>query len=63
VLTRLLREAREYVALQYTNHHKRAKRRAMAILLLGMPVDGFRGGLTDGDQAAAAITLRVRSLG
>ncbi len=31
VLTRLLREAREYVALQYTNHHKRAKRRAMAI--------------------------------
>jgi len=31
VLTRLLREAREYIALQYTNHHKRAKRRAMAI--------------------------------
>ena len=31
VLTRLLREAREYVALQFTNHHKRAKRRAMAI--------------------------------
>ncbi len=31
VLTRLLREAREYVALEYTNHHKRAKRRAMAI--------------------------------
>ncbi|HSH39886.1 MAG TPA: ISNCY family transposase [Chthoniobacterales bacterium] len=31
VLTRLLREASEYVALQYTNHHKRAKRRAMAI--------------------------------
>ena len=31
VLTRLLREARDYVALDYTNHHKRAKRRAMAI--------------------------------
>jgi IS5 family transposase len=31
VLTRLLREAREHVALQFTNHHKRAKRRAMAI--------------------------------
>lgn len=32
VLTRLLREAREYVAIEFTNHHKRAKRRAMAIL-------------------------------
>jgi IS5 family transposase len=31
VLTRLLREAGEYVALVFTNHHKRAKRRAMAI--------------------------------
>lgn len=31
VLTRLLREAREYVALAYTNHHRRAKRRALAI--------------------------------
>lgn len=31
VLTRLLREAREYVAVRFTNHHKRAKRRAMAI--------------------------------
>ncbi|MBA3404242.1 MAG: ISNCY family transposase [Gemmatimonadaceae bacterium] len=31
VVTRLLRETREYVALRYTNHHKRAKRRAMAI--------------------------------
>ena len=31
VLTRLLREASEYVALRFTNHHKRAKRRAMAI--------------------------------
>lgn len=31
VLTRLLREVRDYVALEYTNHHKRAKRRAMAI--------------------------------
>jgi|SRR5215208_4260521 len=31
VLTRLLREAGEYVALQFTNHHKRAKRRAIAI--------------------------------
>lgn len=31
VLARLLREAGEYVALRYTNHHKRAKRRAMAI--------------------------------
>jgi IS5 family transposase len=31
VLTRLLREAGEYVALRFTNHHKRAKRRAMAI--------------------------------
>jgi transposase, IS5 family len=31
VLTRLLREAREYVTLEYTNHHKRAKRRQMAI--------------------------------
>ncbi len=31
VLTRLLREAREYVALRFTNHLKRAKRRAMAI--------------------------------
>jgi IS5 family transposase len=31
VLTRLLREAREYVAIEFTNHHKRAKRRAMAI--------------------------------
>jgi hypothetical protein len=26
-------------------------------VLLGTPVDGIRGGLTDGDQAAAAITL------
>lgn len=31
VLTRLLREAREFVAIEFTNHHKRAKRRAMAI--------------------------------
>ena len=31
VLTRLLREAREYVALPFTNHHRRAKRRAIAI--------------------------------
>lgn len=31
VLTRLLQEAREYVALEYTNHHRRAKRRALAI--------------------------------
>lgn len=31
VLTRHLREAREYVALAYTNHHRRAKRRALAI--------------------------------
>ncbi len=31
VLTRLLREAGEYVALRFTNHLKRAKRRAMAI--------------------------------
>lgn len=31
VLTRLLREAREYVALVFTNHLKRAKRRQMAI--------------------------------
>jgi transposase, IS5 family len=31
VLTRLLRVASEYVALRFTNHHKRAKRRAMAI--------------------------------
>lgn len=31
VLTRHLREAREYVALEYTNHHRRAKRRALAI--------------------------------
>jgi IS5 family transposase len=31
VLTRLLREARDYVALGFTNHHRRAKRRALAI--------------------------------
>jgi len=31
VLTRLLREAAEYVDLRFTNHIKRAKRRAMAI--------------------------------
>jgi IS5 family transposase len=31
VLNRLLREAREYVVLAYTNHHRRAKRRALAI--------------------------------
>jgi IS5 family transposase len=31
VLTRWLREARGYVALTYTNHHRRAKRRALAI--------------------------------
>ena len=31
VLTRLLREAREYIALEFTNHHRRAKRRALAI--------------------------------
>jgi IS5 family transposase len=31
VLTRHLREAREYVTLAYTNHHRRAKRRALAI--------------------------------
>jgi IS5 family transposase len=31
VLVRLLREAGEYVALRFTNHHKRAKRRAMGI--------------------------------
>lgn len=31
VLTRLLREAHEFVAIEFTNHHKRAKRRAMAI--------------------------------
>jgi IS5 family transposase len=31
VLTRLLRKAAEYVALRFTNHHKRAKRRQMAI--------------------------------
>lgn len=31
VLTRWLRKAREYVAVDYTNHHRRAKRRALAI--------------------------------
>lgn len=31
VLTRWLREAREYVALKYTNHLRRAKRRQLAI--------------------------------
>ncbi|MBK7536590.1 MAG: ISNCY family transposase [Myxococcales bacterium] len=31
VLTRHLRESREYIALDYTNHHRRAKRRALAI--------------------------------
>jgi len=31
VLTRLLREAREYVALAFTNHLRRAKRRGLAI--------------------------------
>jgi IS5 family transposase len=31
VLTRLLRETREYVSVSYTNHHRRAKRRALAI--------------------------------
>jgi IS5 family transposase len=31
VLTRLLREASEYVVLRFTHHHQRAKRRAMAI--------------------------------
>lgn len=31
VLTRHLREAREYVSLAYTNHRRRAKRRALAI--------------------------------
>jgi IS5 family transposase len=31
VLTRLLREAREYVALDFTNHLRRAKRRGLAI--------------------------------
>ena len=31
VLTRWLREAREYVSLDYTNHHRRAKRRMFAI--------------------------------
>jgi len=31
VLTRHLREAREYVELTYTNHHRVAKRRALAI--------------------------------
>jgi IS5 family transposase len=31
VLTRLLREAAQYVAVRFTNHNKRAKRRAMAI--------------------------------
>lgn len=31
VLTRLLREAREYVALEFANRHRRAKRRALAI--------------------------------
>ncbi|TMQ13389.1 MAG: ISNCY family transposase [Deltaproteobacteria bacterium] len=31
VLTRLLREARKYVTLEFTNHLRRAKRRALAI--------------------------------
>lgn len=31
VLTRLLREAREYVVLDFTNHLRRAKRRALAV--------------------------------
>jgi IS5 family transposase len=31
VLTRLLRATREFVTIEFTNHHKRAKRRAMAI--------------------------------
>ena len=31
VLTRYLRKALEYIALEYTNHHRRAKRRALAI--------------------------------
>jgi hypothetical protein len=32
-------------------------------VFLGMPVDGFRGGLTDGDQMAAAITIRAHAFG
>lgn len=31
VLSRLLREAREYAAIAFTNHHRRAKRRALEI--------------------------------
>jgi transposase, IS5 family len=65
VLTRLLREAAEYVELRFTNHLKRAKRRAMAIVHSAKAeqrVPLYRDLVTVTDNAVASARISVEKL-
>jgi IS5 family transposase len=65
VLTRLLREAAEYVELRFTNHLKRAKRRAMAILHSAKAeqrVPLYRDLVTVTENAVASARISVEKL-
>ena len=65
VLTRLLREARTYVALEFTNHLRRAKRRGLAIQHAGkaeqrLPL--YRDLVKVAENTVAAARLAVETL-
>ena len=65
VLTRLLREAGEYVVLRFTNHNKRAKRRAMAIqhaAKLEQRVPLYRDLVTVAENTVAAAQVSIEKL-
>lgn len=65
VLTRLLREAADYVELRFTNHLKRAKRRAMAILHSAKAeqrVPLYRDLVTVTENAVASARVSVEKL-
>src|SRR5262249_37063091 len=65
VLTRLLRETREYVALEFTNHLRRAKRRALAIQHAAKAeqrVPLYRDLVKVTENAVAAAQLAVEEL-
>lgn len=65
VITRLLRRAREYVALEFTNHHRRAKRRALAIQHAAKAEDRvplYRDLVTVAENTVAAARFSVDKL-
>jgi IS5 family transposase len=65
VLTRLLREAGKYVALEFTNHLRRAKRRALAIQHAAKPEQRlplYRDLVKVAENTVAAARLAVETL-